>query len=99
MVVCGLVRDEKQRAIEKQLGTRTLTPMWAFNALFLLDSKFRHLHGQEGAVNHRGGAYDYALSDPPGTPLKFPLSLQLAIPTKIKKERIRFEFRDFKLKR
>jgi len=99
MVICGLVRDEKHRAIEKALGTQTLTPMWAFHALSLTDSKFRYLETRAGAVNHRGGAYGYALVDAPRTPLTFPLCLTIRIPTKIKKERIRFEFRDFKLKR
>jgi hypothetical protein len=99
MVVCELVRDEQLRAIEKALDTQTLTPMWAFEALLLTDAQSRFLERTEGGGNHRAGAYDYALASAPHAPLPFPLSLSIRIPTKIVKERIRFEFRDFKLER
>jgi len=99
MIVCGLVRDAKLRALEKTLDSQAITPMWAANALYLLDDKFRYLAPLGGAGNHRGFALGFALSDPPGAPLQFPLSLSIRIPTKIKKERLRFEFHDFKLAR
>ena len=86
-------------AIEGRNHPHNITPMWALDALSLRDDRFRFLTGQDGAGNHRGFSYSFALARAPRTPLQFPLSLFLRIPTKVEKERLRFEFRDFKLAR